>query len=162
MSRRGPRNRRPKLSEPDFASEDRTFLRAMEEARAVYDKDREEQERAPAERPARQGRTARRRRGSPTIDERLDLHGLNVEQALHRLESFVVRASALRRRRLLIITGRGHRSAGGVPKLRRATRRWLEREQAKRATGSARTRLSSFREAPPELGGEGAFVVELA
>ncbi|MEO1086525.1 MAG: Smr/MutS family protein [Acidobacteriota bacterium] len=84
---------------------------------------------------------------------RLDLHNFSIEDALVRLESFLVEAAARGRRRALVITGRGRRSPGGVPVLRRVVNGWLQREGA--------PWVSAVETAPKELGGDGAWLVYL-
>ena len=96
----------------------------------------------------------RRRRPSKSQQpERLDLHGDTVEEALARLEPFLVRAAARDQRRVLVITGQGKRSPGGVSVLRRKVGRWLRHE--------ASTWVRDIEPAPREQGGEGAWLVHL-
>ncbi|MEO1368264.1 MAG: Smr/MutS family protein [Acidobacteriota bacterium] len=84
---------------------------------------------------------------------RLDLHGHSIEDALIRLERFLVETAARGRHRALVITGRGRRSPGGVPVLRRIVHGWLKRE------GAAWVRRVET--APKELGDDGAWLVHL-
>ncbi len=64
----------------------------------------------------------RLRRGQLPIDGTLDLHGMTQAEAHERLEGFVQRAYARKKRCLLIITGKG-RSGPGV--LRQKLPQWL-------------------------------------
>ncbi|MEM8998612.1 MAG: Smr/MutS family protein, partial [Acidobacteriota bacterium] len=84
---------------------------------------------------------------------RLDLHGHSIEDALARLERFLVATAARGRHRALVITGRGLRSPGGVPVLRRVVNGWLHREGA--------VWVRRVETAPKELGGDGAWLVYL-
>lgn len=84
---------------------------------------------------------------------RLDLHGCSIEEGLERLERFLVEAMAKDRRRALVITGRGRRSPGGVPILRRKVGEWLRREGA--------PWVREVETAPREFGGDGAWMVHL-
>lgn len=93
------------------------------------------------------------RRSEPRIDERLDLHGTTAEAAVRRLESFLL---ACRRRGLgtvLVITGRGRHSPGGVGVLRQRIDAWLR--------GPGAGFVAAYSPAPPRLGGDGAFLVHL-
>ena len=48
----------------------------------------------------------------------LDLHGLFVEEAIHRLKQFLAKHEMLRTRTVTVITGRGLHSRDGVPKIK--------------------------------------------
>ncbi|GMG83446.1 Smr/MutS family protein [Paralimibaculum aggregatum] len=113
-------------------------------------------------------RTAERlRRGEREPDARIDLHGLTAARAHARLDTFVRRAIAERRRCLLVITGKGdarggrrhHREdapfmspSGGV--LREAAPKWLR-------SGPFARQIVGIYEAHRRHGGAGAFYVYL-
>jgi len=154
--RRGAKKPRAKLDD-----EDGEFTEAMAELDAsgawkalaekvLSEKELAEKEAEPT--PAAVSRSERRRRAEAEI-ERLDLHGHTFEEALDRLEPFLVSATARDRRRVLVITGRGRRSAGGVPVLRRKVAVWLRSE--------AKPWVRELEIAPRRLGGEGALLVHL-
>lgn len=100
------------------------------------------------------GRAADRpRRRPPPEPERLDLHGDSIAEALARLEPFLVRVAARDQRRVIVITGQGRRSPGGVSVLRQKVGAWLRRE--------ASPWVREVETAPRELGGDGAWLVHL-
>ncbi len=69
-----------------------------------------------AQEPQLDARTeARLRRGKMPIEATLDLHGYNQEQAHVQLNRFVMDSYRLGRRCVLVITGKGSRSAGDAP-----------------------------------------------
>jgi len=81
----------------------------------------------------------------------VDLHGLTIEAALRRLVAEFTRARALRMSPVLVITGKGHGSAGGTARLRPAVEAWL-RGVAGRSFG-----VQNLRDA----GRGGAFMVDV-
>ncbi len=87
------------------------------------------------------------------FDEELDLHGFTVEQAMHRLSRFIASARKRGKRRVLVVTGKGHRSKDGIGKIRKATEQWIQ-QRGKRA-------VESYAPAPRAQGGSGAFVLIL-
>jgi DNA-nicking Smr family endonuclease len=89
--------------------------------------------------------------GREEIGGRLDLHGLDQDQAHAALVGFVTRAFNDGHRAVLVITGRG-RMGGGI--LRRRTPDWL-------ASGALRPMVAGFSVAHRRHGGEGAFYVAL-
>lgn len=95
------------------------------------------------------------RAGDYPIEARLDLHGRARAEAAPALERFVAAAAASGRRCLLVIHGRGNRSAPDGPVVRPAVWDWL--------SGSRRARASvmAFVSAPPRLGGAGATLILL-
>jgi DNA-nicking Smr family endonuclease len=100
-------------------------------------------------------RTADRlRRGRVAIDMRLDLHGLTLEIAHHRLLAFLVAAQASDARCVLVITGKGTRSDGGIGRLRAAVPRWLNESMF-------RPLVLSVTHARPKDGGAGALYILL-
>ncbi len=96
-------------------------------------------------------RQTRAPEGDP--DAELDLHGTTQEQAIRRVQGFLLTAHRQRLRRVLIITGRGLKSGEQGPVLRDAVTRWLERN------GGPFVR--DFHAAPARHGGAGALWIEL-
>lgn len=101
------------------------------------------------------------RKGKMPIDGTLDLHGLNQTQAHAALENAVLRASAQKKRCLLIITGKG--------KTGKSSEDWLTP-----STGILKTRVPQwlsisplsyhvlkYVQAQPQHGGSGALYVYL-
>jgi DNA mismatch repair protein MutS2 len=80
------------------------------------------------------------------VTDVLDLHGFFPEQLPEMLEDFVQNALALNLTQLRIIHGKGK------SKLKWTVRKFLE----------SHPQVLQFHDAPPELGGWGATVVELA
>ncbi len=97
-----------------------------------------------ASEPRKRGRT----RPKTVHDTVVDLHGVTREEAVARVQTVLARAKG-KHRRILVITGRGNRSADGVGVLREAVARFLE-------TGGA-CYIREYGFAAPEYGGEGAF-----
>lgn len=98
-------------------------------------------------------RTAERfRRGRMDIDGRIDLHGMTQAQAHGALAAFVHRAWAEGRRCVLLITGKGGFSGGGV--LRQMAPRWLSEPVLARM-------ILRVEQAQAKDGGDGAFYVLL-
>ena len=95
-------------------------------------------------------------RGRQEIDATLDLHGLRQDEAHARLSYFVAQASARGARAILVITGKGSRSAQGETPgvLRTNVPRWL-------AEPSLRSLVWGVEEAGPRHGGSGAYYVML-
>lgn len=100
----------------------------------------------------RTNRLADLKNGKITIGYELDLHGLSREEALAEIGPFIASARRHGERAVLVITGRGLHSTDG-PVLRSAIASWLAHE--------GRGAVLEFAPAPPELGGDGAFVVFL-
>lgn len=96
-------------------------------------------------------RERRIRLGREAIGARLDLHGLDQDQARAALIGFLEAAQARGHRAVLVITGRG-RLGGGV--LRRRLPEWLAEPQL-------RARVAGLSHAHRRHGGEGAFYVAL-
>lgn len=95
----------------------------------------------------------RLQRGDLPVEHTLDLHGHSEDAARRLVEDVVERLAADRWRCLLVIHGRGRRSAG-APVLKEALPDWL--------TGPrCAARVMAFCTAPPELGGSGATLVLL-
>jgi len=89
----------------------------------------------------------RLRRGQMAIDGRLDLHGMDREQAHRALDRFLEVSAAQGRRCLLLVTGKS-----GV--LRAEAPRWLNQ-------APNRGRLIAFTPAQPRHGGTGALYLLL-
>lgn len=92
------------------------------------------------------------KRGTLRISEELDLHGFLKDEALRRLEHFIISASARGLEAVLVITGKGHNSPEG-PVLPGAAEAWL-RDRGKGM-------VAEFHAAPRDRGGSGALVVYL-
>ena len=92
--------------------------------------------------------------GKISIDDRLDLHGLNQEAAQRRLEAFILSAQQRELKLVLVITGKGDRFSKKEGILRQQLPRWLKETQMHRA-------ILSFSKAAITHGGEGAFYVRL-
>ena len=126
------------------------FLQAMQKIGANF-RDAEPE----TEEPEHRSQTSRMRqlkRGTIRISQELDLHGHLKDEALTRLEHFVVDAFDLGQSAVLVITGKGINSPEG-PVLQGAVAAWL-REKGKGM-------VVEFAPAPRDKGGSGAFVVFL-
>lgn len=147
--KRNPNNSRQPV---DLSAEDAAFRRAMEVLASVPDKDRDSAaEVRSAAKKALNGKLRRPKHGE--IQETLDLHGKNTERALRDLDSFIQRTRAAGRRSVRVITGKGLRSEGGTPVLKKAVERWLRRSGA--------DRVARVEPAPRHLGGGGALILFL-
>jgi DNA-nicking Smr family endonuclease len=107
---------------------------------------------APAPKPLhRSGRSQPRHTRAPEgdPDAELDLHGATQEQAIRRVQGFLLLAHRQKLRHVLIITGRGLGSGEHGPVLRDAVTRWLERNGG--------PYIRDFHPAPPRHGGAGAL-----
>ena len=98
-------------------------------------------------------RSTRRRlaQGQLAIEARLDLHGLNAEQAERRLSSFLNLALRQGHRVVLVITGKGQMGRGV---LRRLVPEWLK-------SGPLSSSVLAISTAQPADGGDGALYVML-
>jgi DNA-nicking Smr family endonuclease len=94
------------------------------------------------------------RRGSFSIQDHLDLHGLTREQAKEEVNSFLQAAALQGKRCVLIIHGRGLGSHGKVPVLKNALRNWFTRR-------GLRKKILAFTTAREYDGGAGAIYVLL-
>ncbi|MEM9558132.1 MAG: Smr/MutS family protein [Acidobacteriota bacterium] len=134
-----------------IAAEDvELFRREIASLRSVPDKDAAPEPPHPAavarETRRLSRRLRRRQQKPPGIDEVIDLHGAGRESAVDRLDRELPAALARGARRVLVITGRGRGSAGGVALVRGAVvswmrldgRRWVERwEPHEHSSGGA-------------------------
>lgn len=93
-------------------------------------------------------------RGDPEPDERIDLHGTRRDAAATLVAKRIESAVAQGHRCVLIIHGRGQRSATGEAVLRDALPDWLTR-------GPTAKRVLAFAPAPDRLGGLGATLILL-
>jgi DNA-nicking Smr family endonuclease len=96
-------------------------------------------------------------RGRTAIDARIDLHGMTQAQAHTALVRFVRRAQADGAKFVLVVTGKGSRSAdvaGERGVLRRQVPLWLQLPELRDA-------VVGFEEAHVAHGGEGALYVRL-
>ena len=91
------------------------------------------------------------RRGHWTVQDEIDLHGLNRDQARAMLADFLGYCRKRSVRCLRIVHGKGLRSPGREPVLKREVKTWLCR----------RDEVMAFCQAPPGLGGSGALMVLL-
>lgn len=96
----------------------------------------------------------RLRRGKIPIEAVLDLHGMRQDEAHRRLVTFILSCWMNGTRMLLVITGKGTRSAepGGV--LRKQVPRWLH-------DAPLGEKVLTIQPAQPKDGGSGAFYVLL-
>ena len=92
------------------------------------------------------------KRGTIRISQELDLHGFLKDEAIKRLEHFIVHAFSIGQKAVLIITGKGINSAEG-PVLRGAVVNWLQ--------GKGKGMIAEYCPAPRNRGGSGAFVIFL-
>lgn len=96
----------------------------------------------------------RLRKGQLPIEARLDLHGKTHAQAFPVLKRFILKAAALEKRCVLIITGKGQRSERPETTLKIALPGWLNHPEI-------RPFIISFHIASPGDGGSGAYYLLL-
>ena len=82
-------------------------------------------------------------------DDEIDLHGKTRDEAIKIVQKFIIDCYQKNFRSALIITGKGHHSAGKAPVLKREIKLWLER--------NGDSYITDFQEAPPRFGGSGAI-----
>jgi DNA-nicking Smr family endonuclease len=98
-------------------------------------------------------RTAQRfKRGDMPVDGRIDLHGLNLDQAHGALIGFIRRSHARGARCVIVVTGKGGEKGAG--KIRREAPEWLGRPDV-------RPMILAVTQARPQHGGDGALYVLL-
>lgn len=98
-------------------------------------------------------RSAQRlKRGQMPIEAWLDLHGMTQAEAHCALHRFITASAQAGRRNLLVITGKGSSTEGGV--LRAAVPHWLAEDEN-------RARVLAFTQAQPRHGGAGALYLLL-
>ena len=96
-------------------------------------------------------------RGTESIDDRIDLHGMTQADAHAALGHFLRRAQARGARVVLVITGKGTRADDAFAErgiLKRQVPHWLE-------SAALRTLVIGFESAGPGHGGSGALYVRL-
>ena len=91
------------------------------------------------------------RRGRWAIQDEIDLHGLNREEARDQLAAFLAQSLKCGRRCVRIVHGKGHGSPGREAVLRRLVRGWLVQKNE----------ILAYCQAKPQDGGEGAVIVLL-
>ncbi len=91
------------------------------------------------------------KRGDLPIDARLDLHGETINDAGILLTQFIEQARDEGCRCVIVIHGKGHRSAEGKPVLKAQVNHWLRESPA----------VLAFSSAQPKHGGAGAVYVLL-
>ncbi len=91
------------------------------------------------------------RRGHWVVEDELDLHGLNRDDALSLTAEFLMQAGKKGRRCLRIVHGKGRGSPNREPVLKALLRRWLPQ----------RGEILAFAQAPAAQGGGGALLVLL-
>lgn len=94
------------------------------------------------------------RAGRFSYEGHMDMHGLNAEQAYENLLFFLRESYHLGRRCVLLVTGRGRNSPGGLSVLKQEIQTWLTREPLRRV-------VLAFSTAQPKDGGAGALYVLL-
>ena len=96
----------------------------------------------------------RLREGEFSVQDHLDLHGYNRDEAKAKVESFLLKAMAQDKRCVLVIHGRGHGSKDHIPVLKNALKSWFTRR-------ALRKKILAFTTARPCDGGAGAVYVLL-
>ena len=91
------------------------------------------------------------RRGRWVIQSEVDLHGLNRDEARHRLASFLSESLHHGQRCVRVIHGKGHGSPQKLSVLRQLVRGWL----------AQRIEVLAYCQARPHDGGDGALIVLL-
>ncbi len=86
------------------------------------------------------------------VDATLDLHGKTLAQGFNVFSRFIIKATQMGNRHLLIITGKGKPDTHNT--LRAALPEWINHPDL-------RPYIGSYTEAPQNLGGAGAYVLML-
>jgi DNA-nicking Smr family endonuclease len=141
-----PSKYKPKKAPRKFLLNDMDLFEEWVESEEVYSKDNasldEREYMYPKELPE-----------NVPIDSRLDLHGMNSDEARHSLQTFIQNCYLENFHCIIVIHGKGNHSKGG-PKLRRLVKEWLSKY--------GKSYIRSFKPAPPNRGGDGATMVWLA
>jgi DNA-nicking Smr family endonuclease len=85
------------------------------------------------------------------LDDKLDLHGLTLDQAKEQLALFLTHAKQHNHRSVLVVHGKGLTDKSQHPLLKNAVNKWLQ----------DCSDIQAFCSAPPRLGGAGALIVLL-
>jgi DNA-nicking Smr family endonuclease len=128
------------------------FFQAMQKIGTTFREDSSEPEDEDSSRRSSTSRMRQLKRGTIRISRELDLHGFLKDEALKRLERFIIDAFDLGQKAVLVITGKGANSPEG-PVLQGAVDAWLR--------GKGKGKVAEFSSAPRDKGGSGAFVVFL-
>ena len=99
------------------------------------------------------------RKGRLRVESKLDVHGLKYKESHEKVFDFIISSYANRKRVLLIITGKGERLGiengwKGQGILKQSLPRWLSNK-------AFEEKISWFNVAPPNYGGNGAYIVYL-
>lgn len=94
------------------------------------------------------------RAGNYSPESHVDLHGMTAEQAYDALIEFIRLAYTKGQRTLVVVTGRGKNSPGGISVLRQSMQDWLTKDPLKRV-------VLAFCTAQQRDGGAGALYVLL-
>lgn len=132
--------------------EDALFLQAMRSMGTSFRDESSERETGESASGAHRGRMRQLKRGTIRISQQLDLHGFLKDEAVVRLERFIIDAFSQGQKAVLVITGKGLNSPDG-PVLQGMVADWLRQ----RGKGM----VADFSPAPRDKGGSGAFVVFL-
>ncbi len=132
--------------------EQQLFLQAIQKIGTTFHDEPQKTNRDEPERRSVSSRIRQLKRGTMNLSDELDLHGYAKDEALRRLEQFIVGAYRGGHRAVLVITGKGINSVEG-PVLQGAVAAWLR--------GRGRGMVAEYAPAPRNKGGSGAFVVFL-
>lgn len=139
----------PLPTETPLPREDRElFLEALDQLDKVPLKDV-----VPSEASRRAHRVNMRNKRQLAFDAILDLHGERADEATHKLASFVAAHYAAGVDTVMVITGKGKHSSGGVSVLKPLVEKWI--------LSHGKRFVASYGEAPRAYGGRGAFVLYL-
>jgi len=92
------------------------------------------------------------RRGKFNIDNKIDLHGFNLQEARKNLLEFLINAQSSGCRCVLVVTGRGLGQKGGMGKIKMSIPKWFNSDDF-------RPLILAFSKAIPNHGGDGAVYV---
>nr|WP_243435739.1 Smr/MutS family protein [Acanthopleuribacter pedis] len=93
------------------------------------------------------------KKGAVETGQVLDLHGLRLQPALTKLQQFVIKAFTQGDQVVMVVTGKGNHSKGGVGVIRREVEHWI--------VTHGRRFVRAYSEAPRAYGGRGAFLIYL-
>jgi len=110
---------------------------------------------APSQRPMLDRRNKDKlRKGKIPVEAVIDLHGMTQDQANSALIHFITTAAAQQKRCVLVITGKGSRSQGGVGVLKSNLPHWIE-------VPPLSDLILDYNAAHRKHGGDGAFYLYL-